>query len=79
MSYSRRRIQRRPITCWLGNAGSHFGVADIDDDDLLGGFELIEHVIERLYVKREARLKQIAKGLNKRKGKPVPRRRRFNF
>lgn len=61
---------------WLGNAGSHFGVADIDDDDLLGGFELIEHVIERLYVKREARLKQIAKGLNQRKGKPAQRRRR---
>lgn len=64
---------------WLGNAGSHSGLDNVDDDDLLGGFELIEHVIERLYVRQEARLKQIAKGLNHRKGKPVRRRRSSIF
>lgn len=61
---------------WLGNAGSHSGLDAVDDDDLLGAFELIENVIERLYVRREARLKQIARGLNQRKGKPARRRRR---
>lgn len=64
---------------WLGNAGSHAGLDSLDDGDLLGGFELIEHVIERLYVRREARLKQIAKGLNQRKGRPVRRRRNSLF
>jgi hypothetical protein len=62
---------------WLGNAGSHSSLDEIDDDDLLGGFELIEHVIERLYVKREKRLKQIAGNLNRRKGKPARRRSAF--
>lgn len=64
---------------WLGNAGSHSGLDSIEDEDLLGGFELIEHLIERIYVRREARLNKIAKGLNKRKGKAVRRRRSSIF
>lgn len=55
---------------WLGNAGSHAGLDAVDDVDLLNGFELIEHVIERIYLKRDKRLQQIASDLSKRKGKP---------
>jgi hypothetical protein len=56
---------------WLGNVGSHSGMDEVGDDDLLGAFELIEHVVERLYVKRENRLKKIAKGINMRKGRSL--------
>ena len=62
---------------WLGNTGSHYGLDEFSDDDLLDGFELFEHVVERVYRRPEHRLKKIAKGINVRKGRPAkPRRRR---
>jgi hypothetical protein len=59
---------------WLGNAGSHYGLDELSGDDLLDGFELFEHVVERVYQSPERRLKKIAKGINARKGRPAKRR-----
>jgi len=64
---------------WLGNAGSHANLDELSRDDLLNGFELFEHVVERIYVKREEHLKKIAKGINSRKGKPVKKRNSASF
>ncbi|MEO1169138.1 MAG: DUF4145 domain-containing protein [Pseudomonadota bacterium] len=50
---------------WLGNAGSHDGLDKLTDQDLLGGFELFEHVLETLYAGKTKKLDKIAKGLNK--------------
>lgn len=62
---------------WLGNAGSHASLNEIDDEDLIGGFELIEHVIDIIYVMREKRLNKIARSINQRKGKPIRRHSAF--
>ncbi len=56
---------------WLGNVGSHSGSADLDAEDLLGAFEMFEHVVERIYVKRERQLNKLAKRMISRKGKPA--------
>ena len=55
---------------WLGNEGSHANPDELTKDDLLDGFEIFEHVIELVYVKRVARLKKIAQGIKVRKGRP---------
>lgn len=62
---------------WLGNAGSHAGLNNIDRSDILYGFELIDHVIQRIYVRREQHLAKVAKRINSRKGKPVKKRVRW--
>jgi len=59
---------------WLGNAGSHANLDELSGDDLLNGFELFEHLIERVYVRREEHLKKMAKRINSRKGKPIRKR-----
>lgn len=52
---------------WIGNAGSHFG--DITRNDLLDGYELLQHCIYELYEKkfRERELQTKAKSINKRR------------
>lgn len=61
---------------WLGNAGSHDSLDKLKGDDLLDGFELFEHVLERVYVRREKALKRKAKAISARKGRPAKPRRR---
>ena len=56
---------------WLGNVGSHTSLDKLGVDDLLNGFELFEHVVQRIYEKHEEHLKKIAKTINARKGRPV--------
>jgi hypothetical protein len=52
---------------WIGNDGSHVG-EELQQNDLLAAFELLEDVLESLYGDREERLSRIAKDVNKRKG-----------
>lgn len=62
---------------WLGNAGSHAALDLLSGDDLLDGFELFEHVVERIYVQHEKRVERIAKRINVRKGRPAKKRGRL--
>jgi hypothetical protein len=57
---------------WLGNFGSHGEGSKLSSDDLLDGFELVEHVIDLIYVKRQERLNQTARLINRRRGRPRP-------
>lgn len=54
---------------WLGNVGSHANFDTLDINDLLDGFELFEHAIERVYVRHQEHLKKLASEINKKKGK----------
>ena len=54
---------------WLGNVGSHASLDTLTIDDLLDGFELFEHAIERVYVRREEHLRRLANVISKQKGK----------
>lgn len=52
---------------WIGNAGSH--ISNVTKEDLLDGYELLEHCIDELYDK-PARMKELsakAKSINTRK------------
>ncbi|ACV25490.1 DUF4145 domain-containing protein [Kangiella koreensis] len=51
---------------WLGNAGSHTG--SLNTNNVLEAFELLDHVIEHLFVKKLKRLRELTKGINKKKG-----------
>jgi len=55
---------------WLGNNSSHASRDKLNRKEVLEGFELIEHVIELLYVKKSQKLKSLAKKITARKGKP---------
>ena len=57
---------------WIGNAGSHVG-KPLRRDDVLDALEIMEVVIEDLYVKKRATLGAHVKRILKAK-KPVPRR-----
>ena len=48
---------------WLGNTGSHEG--QIVRDDVLSGFEVLEHVIGEILDRRAAKVKELAKQLTK--------------
>jgi hypothetical protein len=48
---------------WLGNKGSHFSL--ITKDDLLDGYEIIEHALAEIIEGRSARVAQLAKRLLK--------------
>lgn len=54
---------------WLGNAGSHGG--ELKQDTALDAFELLEYVLDSLYVQRGRALNRMSKEIIKRKG---PRR-----
>jgi hypothetical protein len=57
---------------WLGNAGSHS--SPISAEDVLDGFDLMEYVLDELYVRRAHRIGAITRAINRRKG-PRSRRR----
>jgi hypothetical protein len=49
---------------WLGNSGTHD--LALTADELLDGFELLEHNLEEILEKKAARMVALAKGLTKR-------------
>lgn len=51
---------------WLGNAGSHVG--GLAREDVLIGFDMLEHVLERLYVRAGPRLLARAARIIRRRG-----------
>ena len=51
---------------WLGNVGAHS--AELQRPDLLDAFEILDHVLDELIVKRAQRIKQLAREIIKRKG-----------
>lgn len=51
---------------WLGNAGSH--PEGLSREDMLDAYEILQHVLEELYVARRARAAALARGINRRKG-----------
>ncbi len=53
---------------WLGNEGSHATASPLGLDGLLDAYELFEHAIEQIYVKRDKRLLKLTAGINKKKG-----------
>lgn len=52
---------------WLGNAGSHSGEA-VKKDDVLDAYEIMDEILNDLFVKKTDRAKQLAKQINKLKG-----------
>ena len=50
---------------WIGNAGSHS--RPIMREDLLDGYELMEHVLDELFVQREKRIARLSRQINRRK------------
>lgn len=61
---------------WMGNDGSHEGDSTLSMDDVMNGFDIFEHVLDALYVKRGARITKLASTINKRKSAASFRRRR---
>ena len=56
---------------WLGNAGTHDTA--LQRDDLFDAYDIVEHVVDELISERTARVRSLAKQINKRRG---PRTRR---
>ncbi|WP_200278896.1 DUF4145 domain-containing protein [Rhabdochromatium marinum] len=54
---------------WLGNAGSH--TSSLNAHNVLDAFELLDHVIENMFVEKLKKIRKLTKGINKKKG-PVP-------
>jgi hypothetical protein len=50
---------------WIGNAGSHS--QPLERRDLLDGYELIEHVLDELFVQREKRIAKLSRQINQRR------------
>jgi hypothetical protein len=51
---------------WLGNSGSH--PSGLDKDDLLDAFEILDHVLDEIFVNRTKRISEMARQINRRKG-----------
>jgi hypothetical protein len=51
---------------WLGNAGSHATI--ISRNDVLDAYELLEHVLDELYVRRSHRVGALSRAINRRRG-----------
>jgi hypothetical protein len=56
---------------WLGNEGSHGSSECLTLEDLLDAYELFEHVIDQVYVKRDRKIIRLASAINRKRG---PRR-----
>jgi hypothetical protein len=54
---------------WIGNVGSHSAPLPQSLDDLMDGFALFANVIDTLYVRADAELFQVARRINKRRGR----------
>lgn len=52
---------------WIGNYGSH-NLESLTKDDILDGFEMLEHVLNNLYETNSKRIKSLGKKINKRRG-----------
>ena len=52
---------------WLGNAGSHSDRV-VSMDDVLDAYEIMEEILQDLFVKKTKRVKSLAKQINKTKG-----------
>lgn len=50
---------------WLGNHGSH---GDLDIEDIFDAYELLIHALEKLYINKEKRLRQLSKKIIKKRG-----------
>jgi hypothetical protein len=50
---------------WIGNAGSH--TQSLTRDDLLDGYNLLDHVLEELYVNRRKQIAKLSREINRRK------------
>ncbi len=57
---------------WIGNTGSH-QIGTITHDDLLDGFDLLEHVLKALYQEDKNWMLKLAKAINKKK-KPLSKK-----
>ncbi len=51
---------------WLGNNGSHG--SDLGVDDVLDGYEFLEHVLQEIYESKAKKLNAKARKINKKKG-----------
>jgi hypothetical protein len=51
---------------WISNEGSHTG--ELKQKDVLDGFEILDQVLEEIYVGTRVRLSSLAKNINRRKG-----------
>lgn len=51
---------------WLGNAGSH--VANLHEDDVLDGYEILSYVLDELYQRRRDHVGRLSREINRRKG-----------
>jgi hypothetical protein len=54
---------------WIGNSGSHVN-DELNKDDILDAYEMLEYVTTKLYEKDTQRIKALSKTINKRK-KPI--------
>ena len=52
---------------WLGNAGSHSDRV-VTMDDVLDSYEIMEEILQDLFVKKSKKVKRLAKKINKTKG-----------
>lgn len=52
---------------WLGNAGSHSDRV-VTKDDVLDAYEIMEEILQDLFVKKTIQVKKLAKQINKTKG-----------
>jgi hypothetical protein len=64
---------------WIGNAGAH--AKPVQRDDVMDGYQLIEHVLDALFADRASRASRLAKQINRAKkprsaGKPNAKQRR---
>ncbi|MHB8156427.1 MAG: DUF4145 domain-containing protein [Desulfocucumaceae bacterium] len=59
-------VQHLMALKWIGNYGSHIG--DINKDNILEAFEILEYILEEIYDKKTKRLNKISKEINKLKG-----------
>lgn len=50
---------------WLGNHGSH---SNLEIEDIFDAYELLTHALDKLYINKEKRLKQLSKRIIKKKG-----------
>ena len=52
---------------WLGNTAVHTGT--ISSDEILDGYEILEHTLSEIVDNKSARIDKLAKALSKRHGK----------
>lgn len=56
---------------WLGNAGSH-SQKTVSRDDVIDAYELLEHILQEIYMQKTEKLKTKAQKINKMKGPVKP-------